>query len=129
MYSFNNPDDQLETLSKIILECIERHASLKKTKFTHPTAPWMKDPDIVALQNQRYKLRYKAHSKRTRSAWGAYRKTRNEIKQKINATRTLFYTNFLNSKNTKIIWKVIHRILNPKSTTLEGYVNDNNKFF
>ena len=35
----------------------------------------------------------------------------------------------MNSKNTKNIWKVIHHILNPKTTTLEGNVNDVNNFF
>ena len=48
---------------------------------------------------------------------------------KINIIKTSFYKNILNSKNMKDIWKVIYRILNPKSTTLEGNVNDINKFF
>ena len=128
MYCFDSPDDQLDTLNKIILECIERHAPLKRTKFTRPPAPWQRDLDMVALQNQRNKLRYKAHSRRTISAWVAYRKVKNEIKQKIITTKTLFYKNILNSKNAEDMWKVIHRILNPKSTTLEGNVNDINKF-
>ena len=89
----------------------------------------MKDLDIVLLQNQRNKLRFEAHLKMPRSAWVAYRKVRNEIRQKINTTKTSFYKNILNSKNTKIIWKVIHHILNPKSTTLERNVNDINKLF
>ena len=73
--------------------------------------------NIVALQNQRNKLRYEAHLEKTRSAWVAYRKVRNEIKLKINTTKTSFYKSILNSKNMKDIWKDIHRILNPKSTT------------
>ena len=56
-------------------------------------------------------------------------KERHGIKQKINTTKTPFYKNILHSKNMKDIWKVIHHILNPKSTTLEGNVNDINKFF
>ena len=34
----------------------------------------------------------------------------------------------MNSKNTKDIWKFIHRIPNPKSTTLKENLNDINKF-
>ena len=37
-----------------------------------------------------------------------------EIKHKINKSKTLFCKNMLNLKNTKNIWKVIHRIVNPK---------------
>ena len=129
VYSFGNPDDQLDILNKIILECIERHAPLKTAKFIRPPAPWLKDLDIVTLQNQRNKLTYKAHSRSTRSAWAAYRKVRNEIKYNINTTKTSFYKNILNSKNTKDIWKIIHRILNPKSTTLKGNLNYINGFF
>ena len=129
MYRFYNAGDQLDTLKKIILEWIERHAPSKRKKFTRSPAPWMKDLDIVLLQNQRNKLRYEAHLKMPRPAWVAYRKVRSEIRQKINTTKTSCYKNILNSKNTKIIWKVIHRILNPKSTTLERNVNDINKLF
>ena len=122
VYSFYNPDDQLDTFSKIILECI-------KKCIIHSPTPWMTDLDIVALQNKRNKLKYEALSKRARSAWVAYRKVRNEIKQKINTIKTSFYKNIWNSKNTKYIWKVTHRILSPKSTTVQGNVNDMNKCF
>ena len=90
---------------------------------------YSKDLDIVVIQNQRDKLRYKAYSKRTRPAWVAYRKVRKEIKQKINTTKTSFYKNIFNSKSTKDIWNVIHCIFNPKSAILEGNINDINKFF
>ena len=35
----------------------------------------------------------------------------------------------MNLKNTKYLWKIIDRILNPKSGVLEGNVNDINKSF
>ena len=80
----------------------------------------MKDEDIGALQNQRNKLRYEAQSKRARSAWVGYRKVRNEIKPKLNSTKTSFDKKILNSKNTKDIWRFF--------TTLKGNLNDINKF-
>ena len=88
----------------------------------------MKDLDKAPPQNQRNKLRYEAYSKKTRSARFAYRKVRNEIKQKINTTKTSSYNNILNSKNAKDKWKVIHCILKPKCTTLEGNADDINNF-
>ena len=42
VYIFGDPNEELNTLSNSILERIERHAPLVKTKFTHPPAPWMK---------------------------------------------------------------------------------------
>ena len=39
VYIFDNPDDQLAMLSKLILDCIDRHAPLKRTRFSRPPAP------------------------------------------------------------------------------------------
>ena len=49
-YNFEDPNELLDTLNNLILKCIERHAPLVKTKFTHPSAPWMKQLDIADLQ-------------------------------------------------------------------------------
>ena len=50
IYSFQDPNEQLDTLNNLILECTERHAPLVKTKFTNPPAPWMKQLDIADLR-------------------------------------------------------------------------------
>ena len=39
VYTFNNPEDQSNILNKLILHCIEKHAPLKKVKFTRLPAP------------------------------------------------------------------------------------------
>ena len=84
-YSFDNADDQPETLNKTIIECIKCHVPLKRSKVTHRPAPWMEDPDILVIQNQRYKLRYKAHSKRAKSVWGIQEnKKQNQTENKYN---------------------------------------------
>ena len=43
LYSFDDPNDQLDTFNKLILNAINEHAPLTKTKFTRPPAPWMKN--------------------------------------------------------------------------------------
>ena len=53
MYSFNETDDQLETLNKLILSVIDKHGPLVKTKFTRPPAPWMKDIKDNRLQREK----------------------------------------------------------------------------
>ena len=63
VYSFESQNEQLDTLSKLILECIERHAPLVKTKFIHAPAPWMKQLDIAGLpkKKKRDNYRFLAH--------------------------------------------------------------------
>ena len=38
-FSTDDPDDQLAMQNKLILDCIDRHTPLKRTKFTRPPAP------------------------------------------------------------------------------------------
>ena len=53
VFNFEDPNEQLYRMNNLILECIELHAPLLKTKFTHPPAPWMKQLDIADLQKNR----------------------------------------------------------------------------
>ena len=58
VYSFGNPDNQLAMLNKLILDCIDDHAPLKRTKFTRSPAPWMKQLHIIELQKECNKYRF-----------------------------------------------------------------------
>ena len=48
----DDPDEQLQTLNSLILECIERHAPLKRIRVTRPPAPWMKCPYIKTYKRR-----------------------------------------------------------------------------
>ena len=67
VYSFDNPNDQVETLNNLITDCLSRHAPIKGTKFTRPPAPWMKTLDIINLQQKRSETRTTAHRTQTES--------------------------------------------------------------
>ena len=67
VYSFDDPDDQVETLNKLITDSLSRHAPIKRTKFTRPPASWMKTLDIINLQEKRNELRTTAHRTQTES--------------------------------------------------------------
>ena len=119
VYSFNEADGQLDTLNKLMLSVIDKHAPLVKTKFTRPPAPWMKDIKINKLQRERNHWRHKAHKNPTYKNWGTYRESGNKIKKMIKEKKTQFYRKVLSSKNSKEIWKVIYRILNANMSTLQ----------
>ena len=65
IYSIDDSNDQLDTLNKLILNTINEHALLMKTKFTTLPATWMKDFEINKLQKERDHWRHGAHSKQT----------------------------------------------------------------
>ena len=82
VYSFDNPDDQLAKLNKLISHWSDRHVPLKKTKFTGPPAPWMKQLDIFGLQKQRDKYRFLAHNIPGKENWMNFRNARKKLKKK-----------------------------------------------
>ena len=61
--------------------------------------------------------------------WINFRNARNKLKEKIQDTKTAFYKKILISKNSKEIWKIVHRILNPSDKTLEADTNELNQHF
>ena len=66
VYAFDEPDDKISVLNKLVNQCISEHAPIKRTKFTRPPAPWLKDPEISkarsVLDNLRTKSRDLNHS-------------------------------------------------------------------
>ena len=127
VYSFDNPGDQLAMLNKLVLDCTDRYAPLKTTKFTRTPAPWMKQLDIIELQKQRDKYRFLAHNRPSKENWKIFRNARNKEKKKKDI-KTALYEKILTSKNSKEIWKIFHRILNPSNKTLEADTNELNKY-
>ena len=111
--SFDDPNDQLDTLNKLILSVINEHAPLMKTNFTRPSVPCMKDFEINKLQKERCHWRHEAHSKQTPQSQEKLRYIRNKIKKVINDKKTSFYKKVFQSKNKNDIWKVIHPVLSP----------------
>ena len=91
IYSFYDPNDQLDTLSKLILNAINEHAKSMKARFTRPPALWMKDCEINKLQKERNHWRHEAHSKEIPQSWEKVKAIRNKIKKVINEKKTSFF--------------------------------------
>ena len=69
VYSFEDPNDQLDTLNKLILNAINEQVPLMRTNFMRPLAPWMKDFEISKLQREKDHWGHEAHSKQTPQSW------------------------------------------------------------
>ena len=98
MYSFDETDDQLDTLNKLILSVIDKHAQLVKTKFTRPPTPWRKDIKINKLQREWDHWWHEAHKNPTDENWRTYKESRNKIKKAIKEKKPQFYRKVLSSK-------------------------------
>ena len=129
VYALEDPEDKLDVLNNLILSCLERHAPLKRTKFTRPPAPWLKCLDIQNMKIDRDKKRFTAHSTHTDYDWIKYREVRNQLKSKIRSTKNAFIKSALSSSCPKDVWRFIHRILKPKMGVLDVDVNDLNNHF
>ena len=54
---FDDPNDQIAMLNKLITDCIADHAPIKKIRFTRPPVLWMKDPELVTAKKHFEHLR------------------------------------------------------------------------
>ena len=89
----------------------------------------MKQLNIIELQKQRHKHRFLALNIPSKENWINFRNARNKLKTKIKDSKAAFYKKILTSKNSKEIWKIVHRILNPSDKTLVADTNELNKYF
>ena len=60
VYAFDEPDDKILVLKNLVNQCISEHPPIKRTKFTRPPAPWLKDPEISKAKNVLDNLRTKS---------------------------------------------------------------------
>ena len=126
----DDPDEQLESLNSLFVECLERHVPLRRVRVTRPPAPWMKSPNIQTLQKERDNLRYKAHkSDANNGVWAAFRLVRNNLKSAIRSARKAFIEKALSSNKSRDVWRVIHRILKPNPKSLRVDPDELNAHF
>lgn len=80
IHSTDDPNMQVELLNSLIRECLDRHAPLKCTKVTRPSAPWRKNLNIPCLQESCRSVRERAHEKKSEPAWNKYKDAWNKLK-------------------------------------------------
>ena len=79
VYSFDDPDDQVALLNKLIADCINIHAPLIRVKLTTPIAPWMHDPKTIELQKELASKRETYRNHETSINHKNYQTTRNKL--------------------------------------------------
>ena len=95
-FGVSDPDEKLEILSSLIKECMDRHAPLKLMKVTRPPAPWLKDPAIAELKEQRDRLQSAARvSNNNKETWEKFFVARNCLKELIKSTKRNFMERML----------------------------------
>ena len=132
VYALEDPNEKLDVFSGLILQCIERHAPLKRIKLIRPPAPWLQKDEIRQTQLLRDKLRFEAHATKAQDIWQKFRDVRNLLdllKRKIREARQNFINKALSSKKPKEVWQVIYRILHPNPTLLRYNVDALNERF
>ena len=129
VYAFDNTSDKVNALNKLITECIDRHAPVRKIKLTRPSSPWMKDLDVRDLQRQKYELRQNLKDNRNNEQLDQLRNVRNNLKSTIRGAKKKFLKNLLANKSQAETWKVINKLLHPRQKRMDVDPDEINKFF
>ena len=96
-------------------QCISDHALIKRTKFTRPPAPWLKDPEISKAKDVLNNLRTKSCDLNNSdlTVRQNYQTARNRYKKTIRSKKASFLHKTLSSENPKEVWETVYRILDP----------------
>ena len=129
VYSFDDPEDQINILNKLIADCINEHSPLRRVKLTRPIAPWMNDPKITSLHKSMETLRKQYQLTKLDSDQEHYRDARNTLKKTIKNCKACFLRNALSAKQPKHVWNTVNRILNKQHSRTKHQPTDLNNYF
>ena len=130
IYALEDVSDKVSVFNELIVSCIDRHAPTKRVKITRPSSPWMKDLNISNLQRRRNHLReLHSNDRNNHEITSELRNVRNELKTKIRNTKKNFLQNLLKNKSSSETWKVINKVLHPKSKKVNVDPDEVNAFF
>ena len=130
VYGLEDVNEKLSIFNELITTCIDKHAPIERVKITRPSSPWMKDLNITELQRKRNLLRQlQSENRNDQEILKELRKVRNELKKKINTTKKTFLRKLLSNKNSSETWKVINKVLHPKTKRVDVDPDEVNTFF
>ena len=125
VYSFHDPEDQVSIFNKLIVDCINTHAPLRKVKLTRPVALWMNDPKIANLQKDLDTQRTIYRNHKSSSNHKNYQNTRKKLKE----TKASFLRKVLSDKQPSKVWDTMDRILNKQHDRIKLHPSDINNHF
>ena len=100
VYSFDDPEDQVSIFNKLVVDCINTHAPLRRGKLTRSITPSMNDPKIANLQKDldTQSTIYRNH--KSSSTHTNYQNTRNKLKKTIKETKASFLRKAFSDKQS-----------------------------
>ena len=85
LLSSDDSDGQFSVLGRLLLGCIDHHTSLKRTKFTEPSVPWMKELDHNFITEKIHSMKITLDVKKNEPIFGTL-ETSQKRKQKMRKT-------------------------------------------
>ena len=124
VYSMDDPNDKLSIFNELVLNCVNNHAPLIRTRFTRPPAPWMRITEVIMKRNELNQLRQVADVDKA-----IYRKCRNDYKKVLRKSKKNFIKKSLSSRDSKELWQTIHKILKPQQRRVHQDPDELNEYY
>ena len=116
-------------MNKIFSDCLESHAPTCRVKLTRPIVPWMKDPTIVSDRQKLELSRIKSRDSKNPKEHQKYLEDKKQYKKTIKDKKNSFFRKALSSKNPKIVWNSIDRILNKQQKRINHEPSEMSNYF
>ena len=129
VYPFDDPEDQVLIFNKLVVDCINTHASLRKVKLTRPVAPCMNDPKIPNLQKDLHTQHTIYCYHKSSSNHTSYQYARKKLKETIKETKANFLREAFCNKQRAKVWDTADRVLNKQHDRIKLHPSDINNHF
>ena len=116
-------------MSKLFTDCLESHAPTRRVKLTRPIVPWMKDPTIVSDRQKLELSQIKSRDSKNTKEYQKYLEGKKQYKKTIKDKKNSFLRKALSSKNRKIVWNTIDRILNKQQKRINHEPSEMDNYF
>ncbi|XP_046662977.1 uncharacterized protein LOC124355866 [Homalodisca vitripennis] len=101
-----NVDDIANVLTKKIVQVFDECAPLARKRITRKKAPW-RDSNIAYLTKKKNNCKHTYLSLKTQVSRNAYRRARNALNVAIRSVKRKYFTDTLNTKNSKTFWATL----------------------
>ena len=110
----DNIDDVLEDFENKFLKITNQHAPLKKKRVRQKQSPWLTVELINEMRKRDY-LKKKACKSNSTEIWTEFKNKKNKVNIMIKKCKQNYFSEQLNTKNTKKIWENLRNIVPSKS--------------
>ncbi|XP_020295078.1 uncharacterized protein LOC109860420 [Pseudomyrmex gracilis] len=102
-------DDKVDILNQCLLQCVNKHAPLRRGRFKNLPAPWL-SLDIKNAMRRRDKARRKWRRDHKVESYDIFKRLRNDVQRSVRTAKNDYYLSIFSNKSSGATWTELRRL-------------------